>query len=112
MEGIKFLNLLLRFVLELCDLASLGYWGFQTEQPLLTKIGLSIGSPLLFAMFWGVFLAPASPWRLHEPWLLGAELAIFGLAIVALYSTGQRAWALAFGVLYILNKILLIIWQQ
>lgn len=109
---IKSFNLLLRFLLELCILLALGYWGFQTGQPMLVKMGLGIGAPLLFAVVWGIFLAPASSMRLHEPWLLTVELLIFGLAIAAVYSTGQHAWGLAFGLLYLLNKLLLTVWRQ
>ena len=44
---IKSANLALRFLLELCALVAFGYWGFQTGQGLLLKIGLGIGVPLV-----------------------------------------------------------------
>ena len=60
MEIIKSLNLLLRFLLELCGLVALGYWGFKTGQQMIVKIVLGIGGPLLFVVIWSIFLAPAS----------------------------------------------------
>jgi hypothetical protein len=107
MQAIRSGNLLLRFLLELCILVALGYWGFKTGQQTAVQIGLGIGSPLLFAVVWGIFLAPASSRRLREPWLLIAELIIFGLAVAALYSTGQRYLAGAFGLIYVINKMLM-----
>ena len=107
MGMIKSINLFLRFLLELCMLAALGYWGFRTGQPIIGKIGLGVGSPLLAAIIWSLYLAPASKRRLHEPWLLIAELVIFGLAIAALYSAGQPTLALIFGLVYMVNKTVL-----
>lgn len=40
-------NLALRFLLELCALAALAYWGAQTGRGPVVKIGLGIGAPLL-----------------------------------------------------------------
>lgn len=67
METIKFANLTLRFLLELCMLATLGYWGLRTGEQLVVKIALGIGVPLLVGMVWGIFLAPKSTRRLDEP---------------------------------------------
>jgi undecaprenyl pyrophosphate phosphatase UppP len=96
MEIIQSINLLLRFLLELCLLVIFGYWGFKTGQSTLAKIGLGIGIPLIVAVLWGIFLAPASDTRLQEPWRLIAELVIFGLAFAALYGRELRslAWVL------------------
>ena len=52
MTVIQSANLALRFILELCALAALGYWGFQTGQNLFVKIVLAIGAPLLAAYDW------------------------------------------------------------
>jgi hypothetical protein len=112
MEGVKFINLGIRFLLELCILVIFGYWGFKTGGQTLTKILLGIGSPLMFAIVWGSFLAPKSSLRLHEPWLFLLEIVLFGLAAWALYSTGKVSLTIAFGAVYIANKILMMIWRQ
>lgn len=112
MEVIKPINLAVRFLLELCLLAALGYWGFQTGQVLVGKIGLGIGLPLGAALIWGIFLAPASDRRLPGPWRLLVELLPFGVALAALYSTQQHFLALSFGLVYLINKILMVVWRQ
>ncbi len=112
MEWLKLLNLGVRFVLELCILVIVGYWGFKTGSSTAMKFLLGIGSPILFAVVWGIFLAPKSSMKLTEPWLFLMEFILFGLAGWALYSTGQINLTIAFGVIYILNKILMLIWKQ
>ena len=56
LELIKGANLLLRFLLELCALGALGYWGFKTGSGLVAKIGLGIGAPLVVAVVWAMFV--------------------------------------------------------
>ncbi len=112
MQIFKMINLLVRFLLELCILAIFGYWGFKTGENAFMKFLLGLGSPALFAMVWGAFLAPKSPKRLDEPWLFLLELAVFGLACWALYSTGKINLTVAFGGIYVFNKILMVIWRQ
>lgn len=112
MQMFKMFNLLIRFLLELCILVIFGYWGFQTGGNTLMKFLLGLGAPILFAVVWGTFLAPKSPRRLDEPWLSLLELVIFALTCWALYSTGKADPTVAFGGIYILNKILMVIWRQ
>jgi hypothetical protein len=112
MAIIKSANLLLAFLLELCMLAAYGYWGFHSGRAIIAKIALGIGAPLLAAVVWGIFMAPASSRRLGEPCYFVAALVIFGLAIAALYSTGQRSLAGIFGLIFIGHKILLYAWKQ
>jgi hypothetical protein len=45
MEMIKFANLALRFLMELCTLAVLCYWGFQTGKGYGVKIILCVEFP-------------------------------------------------------------------
>lgn len=112
MQMFKIINLLVRFLLELCILAIFGYWGFQIGSNTFMKLLLGLGAPILFAVVWGTFLAPKSPNRLHEPWLFLLELVVFGLTCWALYGTGKVDLTVAFGSIYILNKILMVIWRQ
>lgn len=112
MEIIKMLNIGIRFLLELCLLVIFGYWGFKAGNNTFMKFLLGFGSPILFVAVWGTFLAPKSSMRLGGPWLFLLELVLFMLAIWALYSTGKLNLTVTFGVVYILNKILMIIWRQ
>jgi hypothetical protein len=112
MELLKMINLALMFLLELCMLAALGYWGFTLAQGLAVRAGVGLGVPLLVAVVWGVLLAPKASNPLPEPWHLLLELLIFGLAIAALYAAGQPRLALAFGIVYAINVGLRYAWGR
>ena len=49
MSPAKVANLGLRFALELCTLAALGYWGFRTGSGPLMKLVLGLGAPVVAA---------------------------------------------------------------
>ena len=112
MEIIKYANLALRFLLELCALAAIGLWGFQIGQGTLMKFGLGIGAPLLAAVVWGAFVSPraAVPVPLAV-WLL-LQALIFGLAIAGLIATGHQTLAWIFVLAVVINSILLYLWRD
>jgi len=110
--AIKTGNLALAFLLELCILAALGYWGFQTGSGLIAKAVLGFGAPVLVAVVWGIFLAPRAVVQVPMPahWVLKA--VVFGLATLALAVAGHPTLAWIFGVVALLNGVLLYAWGQ
>jgi len=112
MEGIKVVNLGVRFLLEIMALIILGYWGFQISQSTIMKIILGIGAPLLTAVIWGMFGAPKASYLLTGfPFLL-LEIIIFGLPVVALFFIEKQNLAYIYGLITVINLILMKIWHQ
>ena len=111
MEILKSINLALAFVLELCMLAALGYWGFTLDQELAIRIVAGIGAPLLAAVIWGLFLAPKASIPLREPFRLLLKLILFALAAGALYAAQRPGLAAIFALLLAVNTILLYVWE-
>jgi Protein of unknown function (DUF2568) len=109
---IKNANLALSFLLELCVLVALGYWGFQTGQGTIAKIGLGIGAPVVAVVVWALFGAPNSAWRLQGPWFLILRVVFFGSAAVALFTAGQRVLGVAFALVFVLNCTLIYVLAQ
>jgi hypothetical protein len=109
---IKSANLALRFILELCALGALGYWGYRTGSGLLLKIVLTVGAPLLAAVVWGAFIAPKA--SVPVPiWLwLVLQALIFGLATAGLVATGHQTLAVAFVLAVLINGALMYVWGQ
>jgi hypothetical protein len=105
-------NLMVRFLLELCALASTGYWGWtRAKGPL--RFLLALGLPLLLAIVWGVFAVPDDPSRAgHAPVPVpGAvrlllELAMFAFAAWALYDAGRPVLGLVLAVVVVAHYIL------
>ena len=104
-QTFRWVNLALAFVLELCALTALGYWGFKTGDEAVARIGLGVGAPLLAAVLWGLFAAPRAPVSapLVRP---GVQVMVFGLAALALYASGHRSLAVSFILLVIANSVL------
>ena len=112
MELINGANLAVRFLLELCALVALGYWGFKTGSGALTNIALGIGTPLVAAVVWGVFVAPRAPVELPGVVVLLLQVLVFGSAAAGLAATEHRTLALVFGVVVVTNAILMYVWGQ
>jgi len=112
MDALKILNLAVRFGMELAMLVALGYWGFHTGGSAGMRWLLGIGAPLLAAAVWGLWMAPKASQRLQGGWFLLVELILFGLAGWGLYSTGAKSWTLWLGVVYVINRVLMVVWKQ
>ena len=109
MNAIHSLNLGVRFVLELCLLAALAYWGYWLEQSRIVRLIAAVGAPLLAATAWGVFVAPKATYRLEDPWRFGLELLLFGLGAAALMMAQQPGWGAALLVTFLANRIILML---
>lgn len=112
MAMIKVLTLLVRFLLELGILAAVGYWGFTTGTGWLGKVVFGLGTPLLIAVLWGMFGAPKAVYPLPGGWLLVFELIVFAAAPTALFATHRPGLAWLFVLIYLINKALMVLWQQ
>ena len=112
MELIKGANLAFRFLLELCALGALVYWGFTTGSGTLAKMGLGIGTPLMAAVVWAMFVSPQASVQLPGILVLLLQVLVFGSAAAGLAATGHRTMALAFGALVITNAVLMNVWGQ
>ncbi|WP_462408718.1 YrdB family protein [Neobacillus sp. Marseille-QA0830] len=112
MDVLKAINLGVRFLLEILVLVILGYWGFHVSQGTVTKLLLGIGTPVLAAIVWGMFGAPKASYSLSGfPFLL-LEIVIFGLPVVALYVIGKDTWAWVYGIIALVNLVLMKLWNQ
>lgn len=112
MDIVKNTNLALAFLLELCMLAALCYWGFVAGQGTLQKLVLGLGTPLVVAVVWGLFAAPRATRRLAGFGLFALKALLFCLAAVALWIAGLPALAIVFIVVVVLNGLLLYAWRQ
>ena len=105
-------NLALRFVLELCALGALGYWGSRAGGGPVSGSVLALGTPLVVAVAWGIFVAPRARVSLPLAGRLAVELAVFGSATAALYATGHHSLAAALLIVAAANRALIHHWRQ
>ena len=112
MEILKGINLSVRFLLELCLLAAVGYWGFKTGSGWVMKVLLGIGLPILIAVLWGLFVAPRAMYPLSGVPHLVLALILLGSGAVALFASGKSSLGWVYGIIVIVNQVLLILWKQ
>ena len=112
MTILKLLNLALRFFLELCLWATLGYWGWAVGGLLIVRLLLALVIVATVVTVWGVFLSPRRPVELGGAARLALELLLFALAVAALAATGHPALGAALAVAYVINKVLIVAWKQ
>lgn len=113
---LKPVNLAVKFLLELAAFAALAYWG-ATTGPGVWAVLLAVAAPLAAVIVWGLFAAPRARRRLPRPARAPLELAVFrlavpGLAAVGLAAAGAVTLAVIFGVVVIVNAVLLTVFHQ
>ncbi len=112
MDALKGMNLGVRFLLELCMLASVGYWGFKTHSGWGMKILFGIGLPVLMAVIWGYWMAPRSVHRLSGVPFTLMDILLLGSGAVALYASGLVNLAWIYAVVLIVSEVLRLLWKQ
>ncbi|WP_158629893.1 YrdB family protein [Cohnella sp. AR92] len=84
------------FLTELAALAGFGFWGFHAGANTVMKVLLGIGTPLLVAVFWGMFVAPKANYPVTPLPRAALQALVFGLSAWSLRAAGQPALALIF----------------
>ena len=105
-------NLALRFLLELCALAALAYWGVETGSNVIAEIVLALGATGLFIAVWGRWVAPRTSARLPDPQRLVVELLLFAAAVAALAAAGEPRLAAVFAAIIAFSELLGLAWDQ
>jgi hypothetical protein len=109
---VKATNLGVAFLLELCLLAILGFWGFHVTGQAPVKWILGLGVPVVVAVVWSVIAAPMSTHRWQPVPLLVFKISIFTLAAAGLYAVKHKTVAGIFEGVSLLNLVLGFIWKQ
>lgn len=99
-------NEVLRFLLELFALFSLGYWGFLAWPFPWPGVVFMIGTPLFAAVVWGLFRSPRAWFPLDAFGRSIVEIAVMGSAALAWAMLGYPVIALVFAVVATVSGIL------
>jgi hypothetical protein len=100
-------NLALRFLLELCLLAALGYWAFGAAGGGLGGALLAAAVALAVCLVWGLFVSPKARFQLGLVGWLVAQGGLFVLGAAALWSAGQTVLGVSLLVVFLLNLAVL-----
>jgi hypothetical protein len=105
-------NLILRFLLEIIALISLGIWSWKQSESWF-RLVLAIGIPIIAAIIWGIFAVPNDPSRSGATPVVTTglirliiEFGIFGFTI---WSMNDMEWykiSLIFGFVVLVHYII------
>ncbi len=99
-------NEILRFVLELFALFSLGFWGYFAWPFPLPGVFFMIGAPLFAAVVWGLFRSPRAPLPLDPVGRAIIEIFVMGAAAVAWVMLGYWIVGLVFAVVATVSGVI------
>jgi hypothetical protein len=108
MSVLVVIALSLKFLIELASLVAVGYWGYHLTDIGILRWALALAVPAAVAVIWSIWIAPTADHRLERPWLVIAQLTVFGLAALALWATGQPALAITLGSAAVLIEVVLL----
>ncbi len=91
-------NDILRFVLELFALFSLGYWGYLGWPFPLPGVFFMIGTPLFAAIVWALFRSPKAVFPLDPVGRVLVEIFVMGAAVGAWFVLDYPVVGLVFGI--------------
>lgn len=103
----KYIVFGLFFAMELCALGAFSYWGFHMNKGWFINTVFGIGTPLLVAIFWGTFIAPKATFAVAIPIRILLQSIVFALATTALFAAGKGKLAIIFGVVVVIEMILM-----
>jgi Protein of unknown function (DUF2568) len=103
---LRSVNLGVRLLCELALLVALAVWGFHAGSGLAGDLLLGLGAPLLAAVVWGLWVAPAARRRLADPARLLVEVLLFAAGVVALAVAGFPLVAVGFAAVVAVNILL------
>ena len=107
MQAVKLANMGLRFVLEMCALGLLAFWGYHAAGETGVGVALGAGVALLFAAVWGLLASPKAPVSLPQLMKVGVQMTLLLLPAAALLHMGEPSVAGGFAVLIVGNAVLL-----
>lgn len=91
-------NDVLRFLLELFALFSLGFWGYLAWPFPLPGVFFMIGTPLFAAVVWGLFRSPKAVLKVDAVGKVLVEVFVMGAAVGAWFMLGYPIVGAVFGI--------------
>lgn len=99
-------NDVLRFVLELFALFSLGFWGYLAWPFPWPGVLFLIGAPVFAAVVWALFRSPKAVFPLDVVGRTLVEIFVMGAAVAVWFMLGYPIVGIAFGVVAAVSGVI------
>jgi hypothetical protein len=107
MEALRVLNLGVRFLLELCALAAVGYWAATIPAATSLRVIAACIAVIAVALFWGGFVSPKARFASGRLAPVGLGLLVFLGAATLLWRRQHTSLAAAYAVVAVLSSAVL-----
>ena len=108
----KAIALGVRFLLELCILASIAAWAALLPASVIERVGVGAGACLVAAVGWGLLLSPKRRYDLPLAVRLVLEAVYFLAAAAALVDIGRPELGLALAGAAVVDRIALAVFNR
>jgi hypothetical protein len=105
------LNLLLRFLLELCALVALAWWGYHAARSSVVHWILALAAPVLLALLLGEVRGAEVWFKLPRGERAALGFLLLELSAASLAFAGQALLAAGFGAAIAVNALMLYLWR-
>ena len=99
-------NDILRFLLEIFAVVTLGIWGFLAWPLPWPGALIGIGAPLLAILLWGLFRSPKAVFRIDPFGKAVVEILVMGSAALAWWQLGQPIVAAVFAIVATISGVI------
>jgi hypothetical protein len=96
----------LRFVLELFALFSLGFWGYLAWPFPWPGVLFMVGAPLFAAVVWGLFRSPKALFPLDVVGRSLVEIFVMGAAVAVWFMIGYPVVGVIFGIVAVISGVI------
>jgi hypothetical protein len=111
-NALKGANLALAFAVELAALAAVGTWGWSAGTSTIAHVLVAAVAVIAWAAVWGVFFSPKAAVALPSVAKAVGQWLMLALGALAFAATGRSTAAVVLAVAVVLNRVLLVVWNQ
>jgi|GEM_PF-5361759 len=104
---LEYVNLAIRFLVEMLTVFIIAYWGFTFKQGFMVKISLGVILPIAIVAFWGLYAAPKAPYKVNDTIKLILEIGFIIVACSSLHFTKYSKFTILFAIVSFLNLFLM-----
>ena len=100
-------NLAARFVIELCAVGLVSYWGFRAFAGPVASVTVGVAAPLVLVVAWGLLASPRAPVSLSPTTKMVVQMVLLLVPALGLLHLGRPVLSGAFAAVVVANAALL-----
>lgn len=108
---LQYVNLALRFLVEVSILFLIGHWGWGVSEPFIARLLFGVILPITLMLFWGLFVAPKAPYLVAPYIKVSIEIITIGIGVLAMSYTNYHDYTVLYAMIAYINLLFIYIWK-